>query len=281
MTAIERLLDLAKTENGYLEKSLAAYQAKPSIVYEKELGAGKDNITKYWQDILPGMQGQFWCQVFVFWCFVKCYGLELAKKILYIDRWTQSDSWRKFYTPDWSNNFKANGASVQSSKAQAGDIVYFKNSVRVHHTGIVIDVERYSDGTGKLTTIEGNTSSGSDVVANGGCVRIKSYHMNKNGIDSVAWYGRPQYSLAEKTMEDESIVMPTLEKGKAAKGTPCIYVFQTLMEALGYYAMSIDGSYGGGSKTACERFQSDHGLPTTGICDTATWRELLLHTKIT
>lgn len=282
MTAIEKLIDVAKAEEGYLEKSLSAYENNPNIVWDKVKGAGYENVTKYWEEVRKSFQwdNQPWCQCYVYWCFMKCYGADLAQRMLYLtpDLWTIGESWKNFYTPNWSDNFKANGASVQSSQAKVGDIVYFKNAKRVHHTGIVIDVERYSDGTGKLTTIEGNTSSESGVVSNGGAVRIKKYAMTRSGIDSVAWYGRPNYELAEDddpTDETTDVTLKVLERGVTPKKTREIYTFQILMEYYGYYGMTVDGSYGNGSETACKRFQKDCGLPQTGICDEATWTALL------
>ena len=272
MTAIDTLFKIAKAEEGYLEKSQSAYSKKHAIVYEKEAGAGKDNITKYWEDTYKGMQGQYWCQVFVFWCFVIAYGLEVAKKILYLADWTQGDPWTNFYTPDWANNFKAHGAYVQSSKVQPGDIVYFKNSQRIHHTGIVLAVERYSDGTGKLTTIEGNTSSGPDVAPNGGAVRIKEYPMTKNGISQVAWYGRPNYDLVPQTKR------PTIKLGYNDKdmGNNWCAVLQDALKKLGFKGLNgselaVDGDCGNNTVTAIKAFQSANGLQVDGKCGPKTW----------
>ena len=43
-----------------------------------------------------------------------------------------------------------------------------------------------------MYTIEGNTSSAAGMVANGGCVRDKSYSLTYNRIGG---YGRPNYAL--------------------------------------------------------------------------------------
>ena len=45
-----------------------------------------------------------------------------------------------------------------------------------------------------MRTIEGNTSSGSEVIANGGAVCQKEYSLNNSRIDG---YGRPDWSLVE------------------------------------------------------------------------------------
>lgn len=272
MSAIEKVLALAEEWVGYLEKSASAYKINPTIVYDKKLGAGKDNYTMVWQDIRPSFQGQAWCQGFIYWLFFKAFGADMAQKMLYLDDWNSYEPWTNFACYSWAKNFENHGVRYQSSKAKVGDIIYFTKS----HTGIV-----YKIADGYVYTIEGNTSNQSEVVSNGGGVFKKSY---KLGIDAIYCYGRPNYAIAETTASATSsassgtINMPTLEKGVTAKGTKAIYVFQVLTEHLGYYALDIDGSYGGGSKTACERLQRDHGLPVTGICDARTWRELLTNT---
>ena len=67
----------------------------------------------------------------------------------------------------------------------------------MYHTGIVVAV-----GGGKVTTVEGNTSSAAGVVANGGAVREKSYSINYNQIGG---YGRPDYSLVPEEDEDMDV----------------------------------------------------------------------------
>ncbi|MDR2025190.1 MAG: CHAP domain-containing protein, partial [Hungatella sp.] len=47
----------------------------------------------------------------------------------------------------------------------------------------------------KVYTIEGNTSSGAEVIANGGAVCLKEYALINSRIDG---YGRPDWSLVEQ-----------------------------------------------------------------------------------
>lgn len=266
MTAIERVLATAEKWVGYLEKSRAEYNKDHSIVYEMTAGAGRDNYTMVWEDVKPAFQGQPWCQGFIFWIFYKTFGADLAKRVLYLDDWKGFDSWSNYACFAWADNFERHGARYQSSKAKVGDIIYFTKS----HTGIV-----YKIADGYVYTIEGNTSVADAVVSNGGGVYRKKY---KLGIDAIYCYGRPNYAIAEEvkpTEETADVTLKVLEKGVTPKKTREIYTFQILMEYYGYYGMSIDGSYGNGSKTACERFQKDAGLPVTGICDEATWKALL------
>ena len=63
MKAIDKLIQIAKNEVGYLEK------ASNSQLDSKTANAGENNYTKYWRDIKPDYQGQPWCAAFVSWCF--------------------------------------------------------------------------------------------------------------------------------------------------------------------------------------------------------------------
>ncbi len=169
---INRVLEIAKAETGYLEKN------KGQDLYSKTPG-GDDNYTKYWADIYPSYQKQPWCLCFCLWVFYKAFGLEMAKKMLYMKGIT-------FYTPTSADYFKANKAWSPTPKA--GDLIFFKNSTRIYHVGIVANV----DST-RVYTIEGNTSGGAAVEANGGGVFQKSYPLN---LSKIAGYGRPNWSLA-------------------------------------------------------------------------------------
>lgn len=59
MTAIDKLIQTADNEVGYLEKS------SNSQLDDKTANAGMNNYTKYWRDIKNEYQGQPWCAVFV------------------------------------------------------------------------------------------------------------------------------------------------------------------------------------------------------------------------
>lgn len=270
MTAIEKLIDTAIAELGYLEKSSEAVKANRSVLYEKTAGAGKDNYTKFWAETKPTFQGQAWCQDFVYYCFVRTFGKELAHKMLFLDSWKVGDKWDNFYTPDWANNFKLNDASVQTSGCRVGDIVYFKNSSRIHHVGIVTEVT-----SSYILTIEGNTSAVDEVViANGGGVFQKRYTRTPNGIDKVAWYGRPKYSLYTEGR-------PTIAKGykDSERGGNHCYQLQHALNDLeftddeGKY-LAEDGSCGSRTVQALKSFQYAYQLEVTGICNDATWEKL-------
>ena len=89
MTEIDKLINIANTEVGYLEKSWSAYNANPEVIYDKTAGAGNDNVTKYAKEmddleVYNGpKQGYAWCKVFVDWCMVQAFGLDRAEQLLY------------------------------------------------------------------------------------------------------------------------------------------------------------------------------------------------------
>lgn len=172
---MNRVISTAEKELGYLEKKSNAK------LDDKTANAGSGNYTKYWRDLKPSFQGQAWCGAFVNWCFEKSYGRDKAKKLLC----TQGE-W-SYYTPTSADYFKKAGQWFSSPKP--GDVVYFKNSERIHHKGLVI--KSLGD---EFETIEGNTSSGAEVIPNGGGVYRKRYSI-KNG--AVAGFGRPDYSIVQ------------------------------------------------------------------------------------
>ena len=173
MTAIEKLIRIAKEENGYLEK-------KSNKDLDSKTGnAGSNNYTKYARDLYPSLQGQAWCDMYVDWCFVKAFGQVTASQLLC--------GGFSAYTPTSAQYYKNKGRWRTSP--EPGDQIFFKNAVRICHTGIVTRVT-----SSKVYTIEGNTSGASGVIANGGGVCEKSYDLSYSGI---AGYGRPDWSLVE------------------------------------------------------------------------------------
>ena len=177
MCVVYKVIQVAKSQIGYLEK------ASNSKLDEFEANAGRSNYTKYARDYKSfagqDYQAQAWCDMFVDWCFVQAYGKENAKRLL---------GGFSAYTPTSAGYFKNRG-QWHTSDPQAGDVIFFKNSERINHTGIVTDVK-----DGYVYTVEGNTSATKDVVENGGGVWAKSYSLNNSRI---AGYGRPAY-MAQK-----------------------------------------------------------------------------------
>ena len=152
--AINKVLSIALAEVGYLEKK------NNSNLYNKTGNAGSKNYTKYWAEIKPSYQGQPWCACFVTWCLVQAFGVEKATKLL--------KHYPYVYCPTMASLFNLN------ANPKRGDIVIFYRNGTFAHTGWVIDVNG-----DYFTTIEGNTSGGSTIIANGGGVCKKGYYNSK------------------------------------------------------------------------------------------------------
>lgn len=188
MNQMSNLLRVAENEVGYLEK------ASNNNLDDKTANAGKNNFTKYARDLIrligsPYANGVAWCDIFVDWCFVMAFGVGNAKHLL--------GGWSA-YTPTSAGYFQKN-LQWHTHSPKAGDVIFFKNSTRICHTGIVYKV----DGT-RVYTIEGNTSAGTNtVVPNGGGVFKKSYLLNNK---SIAGFGRPKYD------EKAAMIIPADDK---------------------------------------------------------------------
>lgn len=175
MSAAERLIRIAEQEVGYLEKK------SNKDLDSKTANAGSNNYTKYARDIYPSLQGQAWCDMFVDWCFVQAFGQVQAKRLI--------GGGFSAYTPTSAQYYKDKGQYYKKDP-RPGDQIFFRNSTRICHTGIVIAV----DGK-KVYTVEGNTSAGIAVIPNGGSVCLKEYDLDNSRIDG---YGRPDWSLVEE-----------------------------------------------------------------------------------
>lgn len=193
---VEKVISVAMDEVGYLEKSKTAYMKDKTILDKKTEGAGSDNYTKYGRDmhaLYPAVMDfpAYWCDCFVDWCFQKAYGVSNAKALLGGN------------FDDYTVNSKALYVKKNAyhKEPQVGDQIFFKNSQRVCHTGLVYKVDNKY-----VYTIEGNTSGGSTVVSNGGGVSKKKYALTNTKIDG---YGRPKYDIAD----DKAAVEPDTVRG--------------------------------------------------------------------
>ena len=167
MTAVEKLINVAKAEVGYLEKK------SNSELDGKTTNAGYNNYTKYWRDVAPSYQAQAWCAAFVTWCFEKAFGKDIATKLL--------GHYPYVYVPTLTNMF------TRHANPKVGDVVCFYRSGSFCHTGLVI----YVNGD-YFETVEGNTSGGGSIVANGGGVFKKGYY---NSQLPGTKFIRPDYSI--------------------------------------------------------------------------------------
>lgn len=191
LNAVERLIATARAEVGYLEK------ATNSQLDDKTANPGKNNWTKYARDLDKSgcyngpKNGYAWCDMFVDWCFRQTFGEELIHKMTF-----QPHGGYGAGCTSSAGYYKQAGRFFKSGP-KPGDQIFFTNDggKSSSHTGIVVAV----DGS-KVYTIEGNTSSVAGVVANGGCVREKSYSLS---YDRIYGYGRPDWSIVPETPIDK------------------------------------------------------------------------------
>ena len=174
----EKVIAIAKAEVGYLEKATNA------SLDSKTGNAGYNNWTKYARDLYNAgyyngnKNGYAWCDVFVDWCFYKVYGSKAAAEAV------ECQTGKYGAGCEFSAKYyKAQGRFDKNPKV--GDQIFFSN---FGHTGLV-----YAVTDTMVYTIEGNTSSASGVVANGGAVAMKSYNRKYSKIDG---YGHPKYEAA-------------------------------------------------------------------------------------
>jgi hypothetical protein len=198
----KQLLDIAQAEVGYLEKKTN------SQLDSKTANAGYNNYTKYAYNLhkagyyQANKNGYAWCDMFVDWCHWIAAGKDAKEAQRMI---CQTGPYGAGCTES-AQYYKNKNRLFQDPKP--GDQIFFWDSKKTHiaHTGIVTKV----DGT-YVHTIEGNTSSKSGVVANGGAVEEKKYKLNYNRIYR---YGRPYYDEEDKNEAEELVV-----DGKWGKAT--------------------------------------------------------------
>lgn len=263
--AIAKLVDCAKSQVGYLEKRSNAQ------LDDKTANAGSANWNKYARDIdtkyhnfYNGKKnGYSWCDIFVDWCFIECFGYEKALKMLYQP--TKSAGAGCQYS---ANYYKAHNAFYR--QPQVGDQVFFGDYGNEGHTGIVVAVSGNI-----ITTVEGNTSGGYGVDANGDGVYLKKYNISTQYIPG---FGRPNWGVVSNNDGNDggsvTVSYPTIKLG--SKGSD-VKKAQQLLIAKGYScgAAGADGDFGAGTYNAVKKFQADNGLEADGIVGDNTWAALL------
>ena len=262
--AINALIATAEAEVGYLEKKSNAR------LDDKKANAGSKNFTKYWRDVKPDFQGESWCACFVSWCFMVTFGQDAAKKLL--------GHFPFVYCPTLA-------AKTTSKTPKRGSVILFWRSAkgRYGHTGIVYDVDNTY-----VYTIEGNTSTGSEVIENGGGVHKKKYRLSS--LDSKTKYFMPNYALVVEPSKAETepkadlignctINLKTFGIGASDAQ---IKTVQRLLNALGYTGkngkpLTIDGTLGENMAYAVATFQTAKKLSisTPGTIGAKTWTALL------
>lgn len=263
--AIEKVILIAKNEEGYLEKK------SNGQLDSKTANAGSANYTKYWRDIEPSYQGQPWCAAFVSWCFMKAFGLDNAKKLL--------KHWPYVYCPALGTLFTKN------ANPKIGDIVIFYHNGTFTHTGLVTAV--IGD---RFYTIEGNTSGASGIIANGGGVCAKSY---LNSQMPGTKFCTPDYSIVSDTAapsKSENTSSNTTQTGeeymfepktvKAGDKNTSVLLLQEILKSRGFKGknkkdLDLDREAGDNTIYALKQYQKSRGLDVDGVCGSATWKDLI------
>lgn len=287
------LIKVAEAEVGYLEKETN------KNLDSKKANAGDENYTKYARDFdtkYPNFyntkkNGYAWCDVFVDWCFCKAFGVNEALKLLGqpLKSYGAGCTWSARY-------FEKIGCF--SRKPQVGAQIFFKDSKgEPCHTGIV-----YKLDANYVYTIEGNTSSASGVVANGGAVAKKKYALNYSRIYG---YGLPKYDKEPVTTATANKSTATVKQWQVAAiadgfkfpkygadgewGAECIAVAKqaVLKQRLTYkyrnltkivqkaVGVTADGKYGYNTKQAVKAYQKKKGLAADGVVGLNTWKKIL------
>ena len=252
MGTLNGLINRALSEVGYLEKK------SNSQLDDKTANAGSANYTKYGRDmhkLYPSIMDfpAAWCDCFVDWLFYQEFGVTNAKGLLGGDF--------NDYTVASAQLYK-NKNAWYTSNPKVGDQIFFKNSSRICHTGLVIEVT-----STHVITVEGNTSSQDNVVvANGGCTAKKKYLLTNSRI---AGYGRPAYAK----FSDGTTTAPTVTISSVLKlGSSGSQVkeLQQNLETLGFDCGGADGVFGNGTLEAVKKFQKTYGLQVDGKVGSAT-----------
>ena len=152
---VNKFLQIAYAEIGYVEK------ASNKNLDSKTGNPGKGNYTKYGRDLKAwtgskayGIDYQ-WCDQFYDWVMVKAFGLDEAKRLL--------GGWSA-YTPTSAQYHKDKNRWHTGKDCLPGDQIFFKNSVRICHTGAV-----YRTDDTYIYTVEGNTNPGRSMY---GVIRV-------------------------------------------------------------------------------------------------------------
>ena len=245
---INAVINIALAEVGYLEKATNAN------LDDKTANAGSNNYTKYWRDIYPAYQGQPWCACFVTWVFVIAFGKAMAQKLL--------KHYPYVYCPTMADLFTLN------ANPKVGDIVIFKHNGVFTHTGIVIKVSG-----DQFWTVEGNTSGGSTIIANGGGVCKKTYfNSNLPGTKFIT----PDYSKVQE-IKNEGNDTPSISASsilKMGSNGSAVKTLQKNLNTLIKAKLTVDGEFGTATYNAVIKFQTKYKLTADGIVGENTQKKI-------
>lgn len=229
-----KVLQIALDEVGYLEK------ASNSNLNSDTGNAGYNNYTKYARDLDAigyfyngPKNGYAWCDVFVDWCFVQAFGVNEAMALLNQPRYSTGAGC--YYSAKF---FENKGQLYKTPKV--GDQIFFYDSAydEPAHTGLV-----YAVDSSYVYTVEGNTSSSSGVVANGGGVFKKKYSRN---YSMIYGYGRPLYDeeAGSGTVSKPAVTPTTPTTTKPYKPTVLEWQNAAITDGFKFPQYGADGEWG-------------------------------------
>ena len=217
-TEAQELVAMAKKYVGYLEKK------SNSLLDSFKGNAGSNNYNMFAPHAKKATgssvyaNGVAWCDIFVDDMFIRAFGVKRAKELL--------GDWCA-YTPTSASNFKKVGAmTVMPVNAKCGDIIFFKNSQRICHTGIV---------TNGYTTVPA-TNDNFDypmVTFITDVCKIVNAKSAKDAFEKTV-------TLSEKKNPKHNLVLPV----------------QKRLKSLGYYTGVPDKDFGPLTTTAVNQYQT-------------------------
>ena len=286
--AIEKVLDLARSEIGYHEKASNSQLDDPSA------NSGGANWTKYaaYIDANPefynGSKQSFpWCDLFYDYLFVKCFGFETGRKMLCQPKYSAGAGCL------YSAEYYKQAGRWHKNAPQPGDQIFFSYSPGEYsHTGIVEEVVGDT-----VTTIEGNTSDS---------VGRRTYNI---GNQSIAGYGTPNWKLVEdwivvenghivnssewkddvatnlepvaspvasgdKTVTENHSWNPPLLKYAPDDYYDAVCNLQSSLNCHNFNSGKVDGYFGPKTEVAVNKAKRFYGLDANGICDSELWGKL-------
>lgn len=264
----QTVIAFAKSQIGYHEK------ASNTALDDFLANAGSNNWNKYARDLDAisgfyngpkniGPQGH-WCDIFVDFCFVHCYGVTIGMQLL-CQPWGSAGAGCQY-----SAAYYEQQGRFFCSDPQAGDQIFFDYGSGINHTGIVVDVNRYA-----IITVEGNSDDQ---------VQQCSYPHSANYI---AGFGRPNWAMGgepepfpdEPDEPEPEICEVTVQLPVIRYGDESVWVkiMQALLISKGFSCgiYGDDGEYGQQTKIGLYQFQQANNLETDCVCDEQTWSLLL------
>ena len=281
--AIEKVLDLARSEIGYHEKASNSQLDDPSA------NSGGANWTKYAEyidanpEFYNGSKQSFpWCDLFYDYLFVKCFGFEMGRLMLCQPKYSAGAGCL------YSAEYYKQAGRWHKNAPHPGDQIFFSYSPGEYsHTGIVEEVNGDT-----VTTIEGNTSDS---------VGRRTYNI---GNQSIAGYGTPNWKLVEDWVvvenghivnssewaKDEdtatAVLQPTAPSSENHSWQPpllkyapddyfaAVCVLQGILNCRNWDSGKVDGYFGAKTQAAVNRARRFFDMDADGICDAELWKRL-------